>query len=160
MKNQDQLNQNFYLDKMELREQLKIAEEIAREVHKGQKRPIGNEDYITHPEEVAKLVGNDYALKIVAWLHDVLEDSNLHGGNLLGKGISTYLINSVELLTRKKDQNYKDYILGIKENEIAIKVKIADLEDNLFDLKDGPQKDKYELALLFLKSKLEENENE
>ena len=130
---------------------LKIAEQIAREAHKGQKRPIGNEDYITHPEFVAKLVGDDIELQIVAWLHDVLEDSNLTFKDLLDKGIPHHLACSVDYLTRKKDQNYKNYILGIKEDEIATEVKIADLKHNLLNLKNGNMRDKYILAFYILK---------
>jgi len=134
-----------------MKNKLKIAEQIAREVHKGQKRPIGKVDYITHPEAVAKLVGNDVELKIVAWLHDVLEDSDLEIVDLNNKGIPYHLAYEVDILTRKKDQNYKDYILGIKENEIATEVKIADLKHNLSDLKKGNMRDKYLLALYILK---------
>jgi len=132
--------------------ELKIAEQIAREVHKGQKRPIGNEDYITHPEAVANSFEN-IEYKIVAWLHDVLEDSDLEFKDLIEKGISYYLVESVDYLTREKDQNYKDYILQIKEDEIATKVKIEDLRHNLLDLKNGSMRDKYLLALYILKEK-------
>ncbi len=132
---------------------LKIAEQIAREAHKGQKRPIGNADYITHPEEVAKLVGDDIELQIVAWLHDVLEDSDLTFKDLLDKGIPYHLAQDVELLTREKDQNYKDYLLGIKESEIATKVKIADLKHNLLNLNNGNMRDKYILAWHILSEK-------
>ena len=124
---------------------LKIAEQIAREAHKGQKRPIGGKDYITHPEEMAYSLG-DNELKIVAWLHDVLEDSNLEFKDLIEKGIPYHLAQSVDSLTRQKDQNYKDYILQVKEDEIASKVKRADLIHNLCDLKNGNLRDKYILA--------------
>ena len=56
-------------------------------------------------------------------------------------------------MTREKDQNYKDYILQIKEDEIATKVKLADLRHNLSDLKNGSMRDKYLLALHILKEK-------
>lgn len=136
-----------------MKKELKIAKQIAREVHKGQKRPIGKEDYITHPQAVAKIVGDDIELQIVAWLHDVLEDSDLTFKDLLDKGIPYHLVQSVDYLTREKDQNYKDYILQIKEDEIATKVKIADLKHNLSDLKNGSMRDKYILAFYILKEK-------
>lgn len=136
-----------------MKEQLKIAEQIAREVHKGQKRPIGKEDYITHPKAVAKLVGKNVELKIVAWLHDVLEDSDLQPDDLETEGIPVHLVQSVFFLTREKDQTYIDYILQIKEDEIATKVKIADLKHNLSNLKNGSMRDKYILALYILEEK-------
>ena len=142
-----------------MNKELKIAEQIAREVHKGQKRPIGDEDYITHPEAVANSF-EDIECKIVAWLHDVLEDSDLQADDLEQKGISLHLIQSIVYLTRQKDENYKDYILKIKDDEIATKVKIADLTHNLSDLKNGNMRDKYILALYILKKFQGEKENE
>ncbi len=116
---------------------------------KGQKRSDGK-DYITHPEAVSKLVGEGIGLKIVAWLHDVLEDSELEPEDLKDKGIEKGLIQSVIYLTRIKNGNYKDYILKITEDEIATKVKIADLKHNLSNLKNGSMRDKYLLALYIL----------
>jgi len=137
-------------------------EQIAREAHKGQKRWNGD-DYITHPIRVSENMPND-KLKAVALLHDVLEDTEITGHDLLDKGISQDVVQTLCFLTREKNQSYSDYVdliaRSITLSPGAIIVKIADLEDNLSDLEDGPQKDKYELALLFLKSKMEENENE
>ncbi len=133
---------------------LKIAEKIAREGHIGQKRPIGGKDYITHPEAVTNSF-DDNELKIVAWLHDILEDTKLQPEDLEKEGIPRNLVQSIVCLTREKDQNYKDYILQISEDEIATKVKIADLKHNLWDLKNGSMRDKYILALYIL---MKENE--
>ncbi len=141
------------LSKDKMKKELKIAKQIAREFHKGQKRPIGKADYITHPEAVAELVGEDVELQIVAWLHDVLEDCDLTFEDLIAKGIPYHLVQSIDYLTRERDQNYKDYILQIKEDEIATKVKIADLKHNLLDLKNGNMRDKYILAFYILKEK-------
>jgi len=142
--------------------EIKKIEQIAREAHKGQTRWNGD-DYITHPIRVSKKMPND-KLKAVALLHDILEDTDVTGHDLLDKGVSQEIVQTVCFLTREKDESYSEYIDLIarsgKSATGAITVKIADLEDNLFDLEDGPQKDKYELALLFLESKLEENENE
>lgn len=125
---------------------LQIAEEIAREAHKGQKR-WGCEEYITHPEAVANSFSEEEVEhKIVAWLHDVLEDSDLEFKDLIEKGIPYSLAQAVDAITREKDQNYKDYIFQVKEDELATAVKIADLKHNLSDLKNGSMRDKYLLA--------------
>jgi hypothetical protein len=80
----------------EIKEQLKIAEQIAREAHRGQRRTIGRkEDYIEHPKRVASHFSTEES-QIVAWLHDVLEDSNLTSGDFeekqeeseFGKGLT------------------------------------------------------------------------
>ena len=129
---------------------LEIAEKIAREAHKGQKR-WGGEPYITHPEAVANNFKNE-ELKVVAWLHDVLEDTKVTANILMNADIPQELVVAVGHLTRVKDENYKEFILHVKENEIATKVKIADLRHNLMGLKEGSMKDKYRLALHILES--------
>jgi len=106
--------------------------------------------HITHPEAVAELVGNKIGDKIVAWLHDVLEDTDLTPADLAERGVERFLIQSIVCLTRLKKENYKNYILRIKKDVIATKVKIADLKHNLSNLKDGSMKDKYLLALYIL----------
>jgi len=133
----------------ELKEQLKIAEQIAREVHKGQKRTIGRkEDYIEHPKRIASHFSTEES-QIVAWLHDVLENSDLNSLDLLNKGINADLIKIVMLLTRQ-DESYLKYILQVKGDEIATKIKIADIRDNLEKLHKGSLRDKYLLALYIL----------
>jgi len=135
-----------------MEKQLIMAKEIAIEAHKGQKRSDGK-NYITHVEAVASSfkLEEDMEYQIVAWLHDVLEDSKLTFKDLLDKGIAYHLARAVVVLTREKDQNYKDYILQVKEDEIATRVKLADLKHNLFTLNNGSLRDKYLLAFYILK---------
>ena len=133
---------------------LKKALEISKDIHKKQKRNNG-EDYINHPINVSKLVDtND--LKVIALLHDVIEDGNVTVNYLQKKGIPLELIKVVVILSKKKDENYLDFILRISNNKDAIIVKLADLEDNLKDLKEGTKKDKYRLARHLLIYKLQE----
>jgi len=54
-------------------------------------------------------------------------------------------------LTKIEGENYLDFILRAKGNEIARQVKIADIEDNMMSLKEGSLKDKYRLARYVLK---------
>lgn len=131
---------------------IKLAESIAWNVHNGQKRWDG-EEYINHPQRVAELVDTD-ELKIIAWLHDVLEDTNITV-DYLDKHFSSDITNSIIALTRRKTENYKEFILRCSKNINARLVKIADLKDNLSNLKEGSMKDKYRLALYIL-----ENEND
>jgi hypothetical protein len=39
----------------------------------------------------------------------------------------------VEVLTHRKGESYLDYIGRVKQNPIAVNVKIADISDNLAD---------------------------
>jgi len=126
-------------------ELIKRAEQIAREAHKGQTR-WDKTPYIKHPMRVAKSF-KDTDCKVVAWLHDVLEDTPMTAQDLVNKGIPVRLVNSVKNLTRREEESYYDFIIRIVKDSIATKVKIADIEDNLNDnLNDGPLKDKYRLA--------------
>ena len=129
---------------------LQLCKNIATEAHKGQKR-WGGEPYITHPESVANRV-DKIGLKCIAWLHDVLEDTKVTAEELLEKEIPIEYVLSLRHLTRRKGQNYKDFILQVREDWMATIVKIADLKDNLKNLKEGSMKDKYRLALYLLES--------
>ena len=128
---------------------------IAKEAHKGQKRWNGDE-YITHPIRIASKMEN-WRLKIIAVLHDVVEDTNVSLDDL--KMFPKEITIPLQLLTHNKNQSYADYIRGFKwfvdagsrYNQYAAKVKMADLEDNLKDLTQQQRIDKYELALLYLK---------
>ena len=137
-------------------------EQIAREAHEGQKRWNGDE-YITHPIRVSEKMPND-KLKAIALLHDVMEDTDYSMSELIGKGVDKKIVQTLCFLTRCENQTYSEYInqiiKSIDINTDAVIVKIADLEDNLSDITPGNKKDKYELALLLLKSKLEEKQNE
>ena len=130
---------------------IRKAEEIAREAHKNQKRWDGSH-YIEHPKRVA-LSFNDFDCRIVGWLHDVLEDTDTTEQNLIDEGIPSRLVKSIKNLTKKEEENYYDFVMRIKNDPIATKVKIADIEDNLSDnLKEGSLKDKYRLARYILKN--------
>lgn len=125
------------------------ALQIATEAHKGQKRKYSGLDYITHPIAVAaKFEDEDY--KIVAVLHDTVEDSDLTLIDLKENGLHGFLVYILDDLTKKPGEPYSDYIMRVKHSKMATKIKIEDLKHNLSDLKDGCLKDKYQLALRIL----------
>lgn len=130
-----------------------MAESVAREAHHGQKRRDGITPYITHPEAVAKsLAGESPAVIAAAWLHDVLEDTHITAEGLAKSGISPEVIEAVEILTREDGQLYRDFIDEIvtSQNEIARKVKIADIKHNLSCTPTDVQREKYTKALAIL----------
>ena len=118
--------------------------------HQGQTRWNGD-PYVTHPVRVAEMVRGK-GEKIVALLHDVLEDTNLTKRDLQFEGISVKYIEFIDYLTKEKNESYLNYIIRVKEDRIAIKVKLADLKDNLRDIKDGSLKDKYMLTQYILEN--------
>lgn len=133
-----------------------IALEIAINAHKGQK-DLGGRDYIEHPKAVANLLEADEE-KTVAYLHDVLEDIAITEDDLVRMGISSEIVYVIKVLTKKRGEPYTEYIERVKENELARKVKIADLQHNM-DLsrisnptkRDFERLEKYKKALKKLK---------
>lgn len=107
---------------------------LAKTCHEGQKRWDG-EPYINHVERVAQQLPQGI-LQEIAWLHDVLEDTKTTEDDLKKNDVSDIVIRTVKILTRGQEVNYKDYILRISKSELATRVKIADLKDNLRNLKE------------------------
>ncbi len=128
--------------------QLELAEAIAREAHKDQKRYDGS-PYITHIERVVDNVYTEDA-KVVSWLHDVVEDTDITTNILLEKGIKFGYVISIMRLTHKEGDLYNNYIEGIIGDDLAITVKIADIVDNITDKPSKNQKRKYKDALTIL----------
>ena len=136
-------------------EQFQIALELAVEKHKNQTDKAGN-PYILHPLHVMENV-NSKEGKIVAILHDIIEDTDVTVDYLLKIGLSKRIVDAVVALTRSKDMDYQEYIKNLSSNPLAKEVKLADLEHNM-DLKRLPtleEKDlernrKYQIAYHYL----------
>ena len=107
---------------------VKFAEAIARYAHKGQVDKGGN-PYITHPEFVASRVSTNEE-KIVAWLHDVLEDTDFNREELQ-RIFGDEIMKALDCVTHRKDESWDDYIERVSTNQIAIRVKMADLTHNM-----------------------------
>ena len=77
--------------------------------------------------------------KIVALLHDIMEDTDITEKEISDFGIQKVYIDAVKILTKKSCESYDQYINRIikSKNQLAINVKIVDLEHNmnLIDLK-------------------------
>ena len=102
---------------------------IAERAHKGQKDK-GGRDYITHPLRVSELCHTQEA-KVAALLHDVVEDSDVTGEDLLAEGIPEDIVEVVELLTQRPDIRREDYIKRLCRHPIAREVKMVDLLHNM-----------------------------
>ena len=68
--------------------------------------------------------------KMVAVMHDLVEDTPMTLEQLRAKGFSDQVLEGVDLVTHRDDVSYADYIAAIKKNAIATQVKLADLKDN------------------------------
>jgi (p)ppGpp synthase/HD superfamily hydrolase len=108
---------------------LEHAITIAVEAHKGQIDKAGK-PYILHPLRLMFKMQLENEM-IAAVLHDVVEDTSWTIEQLVSEGFTEEVLEAVKLLTHDKKMQYKKYVDAIKTNKIALKVKLADLEDNL-----------------------------
>jgi (p)ppGpp synthase/HD superfamily hydrolase len=107
---------------------LETAIRVAVTGHAGQTDKEGL-PYITHPLRLMHAVTDD-AAKIVAVLHDVVEDTSVTLDDLRREGFSEAILASVARVTHQKDQPYADYVVACKPDPVAKAVKLADLTDN------------------------------
>ena len=112
-----------------LSEKLKIIEDFARKAHKGQKDKAGK-DYINHPLAVAAMLNSENE-KCIALLHDVIEDTPYTMRDLKALKLSSSILKAICILTHKSGVSYDGYIKAISNNELASRVKIADLTHNM-----------------------------
>jgi (p)ppGpp synthase/HD superfamily hydrolase len=102
---------------------------LALKAHLNQKDRYG-QPYIFHPVRVMIKMDNEKE-KVVAILHDVIEDSEFTYQDLCDSGFSPEIIDAVASISKQDDEEYFDYIKRVMENPIAVKVKLGDLEDNM-----------------------------
>ena len=76
--------------------------DIATEAHTGQYRRDEKTPYLIHPVAVAMRF-NDPILQSIAYLHDVIEDSDMTLGDLLKQDIPLIVVNAVNMLTKRED---------------------------------------------------------
>ena len=89
-----------------------------------------------------------------------IEDTSLTLLDLKKEGFSKNIIEAVDILTKKKGQDYQSYLNLVKTNELARVVKLADLRHNsdltrlpLITEKDLERNKKYSSAIRFLRTK-------
>lgn len=137
---------------------------FATDSHRGQLDKAGK-PYILHPLRVMFNLGPTASSeeRMAALLHDVVEDCAVSLGDLRHAGYPDSVVRAVDHLT-KDDEGYRNYQAAIERvtrDPIAIKVKIADLTDNL-DIsriekpteKDLERLEKYRHAKAFLENHL------
>lgn len=86
--------------------------------------------YINHVLRVMERMDTEEE-KMAAVLHDVVEDTEITLQDLCDAGFSREVVETVEILTKRLDMTYFDYIDDIHWSETASKIKIAEIEDNL-----------------------------
>ena len=136
-------------------ELLALAKRIALTAHEGQVDKAGA-PYWHHPAFVADHVTSPEA-KVVAWLHDVVEDTEWSLDDLRTEGIWPEIVEGVDAITKRAGEAYESYLDRVKSNPFALAVKLADLTHNM-DLsrianpteKDFARIEKYRWAVDYL----------
>lgn len=105
---------------------------IAVQAHDGQVDKAG-QPYVLHPLRVMLAMETEDE-RIVAVLHDVLEDRRINLGELILSGncpLGASGIADLYALSRGPGETHSAYIDRVARSPVATRVKIADLRDNL-----------------------------
>lgn len=148
----DNLFRNFSIN-------VRLALQMAKEAHQGQKRTNSNQDYIIHPIRVARNLANlgfSEEHVILGLLHDVIEDC---GSEQLKKHylmeiqskFGQDIVNDLITLTKvslssngnRAERTKIDIIHYCNGSSRSQEVKICDCLDNLFDITSAAQDKKF-----------------
>jgi (p)ppGpp synthase/HD superfamily hydrolase len=102
---------------------------LAADAHRHQKDRAGKA-YILHPLRLMVKMTDDYAM-MAAVLHDVVEDTEWTLDELRAEGFPDDVVFAVDCLTQRVGEPYSALIQRAKLSPISLRVKIADLEDNM-----------------------------
>ena len=107
---------------------LERAIAIAATAHEGQVDK-GGSPYILHPLKVMLRV-TTLEERIVAVLHDVVEDCGISLDDLRKEGFSEAVLTAIESVTKVAGESYEAFVERAAQNPIGRVVKLADLEEN------------------------------
>jgi (p)ppGpp synthase/HD superfamily hydrolase len=102
---------------------------LAVNAHRGQLDKAGA-PYILHPLHLMMQMHSETA-KIVAVLHDVVEDTPYTLDDLVAQGYPPDVVEAVNCVTRREEEAYDEFIERLAPNPLARAVKIADLKHNM-----------------------------
>src|SRR5688572_15777823 len=102
---------------------------IAVTAHRGQ-TDKADAPYILHPLRLMCRMESDTA-RIVAVLHDVIEDTTVTAEDLRREGFPDEVLDALACVTKREGEEYADFVRRAATNPVARRVKLADLEDNM-----------------------------
>lgn len=105
------------------------AAQICVSKHAGQRDKAGA-PYFQHPMRVAMRCRTDEE-KMVALLHDTIEDTDVTADYLLDEGFPREVVDGILSVTKREGESYEDFVARAKQNPLGRAVKLHDLEDNL-----------------------------
>lgn len=131
-----------------------LAKHLAEKYHAGQK--YGEMTYTYHLSMVANSVHKAYPkderLDVIAWLHDILEDTSCTVEALRAL-FDDDVVKAVVALTKLKTEDRATYLARVMANPLAAKVKLHDAWCNMtesFDRNDTKRVRKYAETILAL----------
>ncbi|WP_036536623.1 GTP pyrophosphokinase, partial [Neosynechococcus sphagnicola] len=86
--------------------------------------------YIFHPLRVMAQL-EPLEQKIVGVLHDAVEDSDITHEALAAAGFSEVILAAISAITKVDGEDYETYLQRVMDNPMALRVKIADMTDNM-----------------------------
>lgn len=104
------------------------AFKLAAKAHAGQVDK-GGRSYMEHIAFVVANTAPDPNAKVVAALHDIIEDTDVSASQLL-RMFPRYICDPVFILTKMPRQTRSSYISKISLDRLACLVKLADLSHN------------------------------
>jgi (p)ppGpp synthase/HD superfamily hydrolase len=138
------------------------AVDVAARAFEHRRRDDSHELYLTHALDVADALGPDATLSELstAVLHDVLEDSDWTTDDLAGTGIEATIVEAVEVLTRRSDEEDDAFIARIcaMHGDLGVtvqRVKLADVTVNLAKAESDEEREHYERSLAIVGSALD-----
>jgi len=107
---------------------LETAIAISARAHEGQ-TDKGGSPYILHPLKVMLRLSH-HDERIVAVLHDVVEDTHVTLADLRNEGFSEAILAAIDALTKREGETYQAFIERAARDRLARRVKLADLAEN------------------------------
>ncbi|WP_308465645.1 5' nucleotidase, NT5C type [Rathayibacter soli] len=101
---------------------------LARRAHSGQRDKLGV-TYICHPLTVMSRVTTTDE-KIVAVLHDVVEDTSVTLDDLRELGFAPHILDAVDAVTKRPGEPLADSMARVRAVPMALTIKKADISHN------------------------------
>lgn len=109
-----------------------MAENALRVAVKAHRKEVdaGGTKYIHHPIAVSQMVSGDVQ-KTVALLHDVCDGWKMTPDKLKELGFTDEVVDAIEAMSAQRGEPFEQYVSRVRNNSLALAVKIADLTHNL-----------------------------
>ena len=105
------------------------AIQLARRAHEGQLDKTGR-PYIAHPLRGIGHLRDEHE-RMTAVLHDVVEDTDVTLDDLTALGCPAEVLAAVAAISKQPGEAQAEYLARVMANPIALRVKRADIADNL-----------------------------